>query len=575
MMSVSNILEMIGDRNYVSFDIYDTLVIRPYVLPTDLFRHLELISGRDGFAKSRIVSEKNARRKHHREVTLDEIYEEIDPHYCHLRTMEEEMEISLPLLNNNILALFKELTGLGKKIILTSDMYLPRSVIEAMLNRCGFFTYERLYISSETLKTKHTGELYRYILDDLQIKPQDLFHIGDNKHSDHDVPKSIGIRSYHIRRPIDEYAIGHKDEYRFYRRKKSLERSILLSLDMITGQTDDDWFDIGKRYGGPLATSFSMFINKESGDDSLFLYASRDGYNLKRVSEELYPNKRTEYVFTQRLILDVLTDSRLPYGKVELPSKLTDRYAYEKTSVAMRRILNFFKNDLRKDIPTDIHEMSAFYNSNANRLDELRKTRLDEYIKYLNDKCQSSDIHLIDCTTMRFSSQRLLESAIGKKVKGHYLVTLSDDNSVCYDSMCNWYLPVIGWVNIDIPEFFLCSPEYPLSGWDNGPIFDESDSDDGIRVAIYDSVSDGELEYARTYRSIFGRYMIPFDYWSVVKWSKISTVSGREYRKKMDTIRWASDPDHSHYLPLVTGSANVKQILKKMVISAIDKINHE
>lgn len=575
MKSTSDIEKMIRNREYVSFDIYDTLVIRPYVLPTDLFRHLELISGEEGFTKARIISERDARRRFHREITLDEIYQGINPQYRHLESMEKELEIDLPLLNKDIRNLIDELIGIGKKIILTSDMYLPRSVIEKMLNRCGFSAYDKLYVSSEVMKTKHSGELYKHILADLGIGPQDLFHIGDNKHSDHDVPESIGIKTYHIKRPIAEYAISHKDEYRFYKKKRSLERSIIVSLDMISEQSEDCWFDIGRRYGGPLATSFSMFINKESNDDSLFLYASRDGYNLMRISEELYPDNKAGYVFTQRLILDVLTDHRLPYGEVELPSKLTDRYAYERISVAIRRVLNFFKKDLGKDIPADVHEMAAFYNTNADRLDELRRARLNEYIDYLENKCQSSDIHLIDCTTMRFSSQKLMESTTGKKVKGHYLVTLSDDDSVRHDSMCDWYLPVIGWVNIDIPEFFLCSPEYPLSGWDNGPVFDESDVDDRIRVAIYDRVSDGELEYAKSYRSIFGRYMIPFDYWSVVKWSKMSIISGRGSRKKMDTIRWASDPDHSHYLPLVTGSTNIKQILKKIVISAIDKINHE
>ena len=40
MTDAADIVDRIGDRRYVSFDIYDTLVIRPYVRPTDLFRHV-------------------------------------------------------------------------------------------------------------------------------------------------------------------------------------------------------------------------------------------------------------------------------------------------------------------------------------------------------------------------------------------------------------------------------------------------------------------------------------------------------------------------------------------------------
>ena len=575
MTDVADVMDRIGDRKYVSFDIYDTLVIRPYVIPTDLFRHVESLYNREGFAESRVSAERTARRKHTGEVTLDQIYDEIDPTYCDLMSVETDMEINVPVLNKKIIPIIDGLKKTGKKIILISDMYLPGGVLERLLERLGFDSYDRLYVSSESKKTKHTGELFDLVLRDLGIGQEDIFHIGDNRHSDHNVPKRMGIDSFLIERPIDGYFRRHREEQRFYNKRKELERSIIVSLDMIMEQTDDDWFDIGRRYGGPLATSFSMFINRKSEDDSLFLYASRDGYNPKRISEELYPNNKTEYIFTQRLLLDVLTDSRLPYGKVVLPSKLTERYAYEKTSVAMRRILNFFRKDLGEEIPSDVNEMNRFYNNNSDTLDRLRKNRLKEYIDYLKEKCQSSDLHLIDCTTMRFSSQRLLESATGEKVTGHYLVTLSDDDTLEYDSMCDWYLPVIGWMNIDIPEFFLCSPEYPLSGWNNGPIFDYTDENDRARVGIYDRVSDGELEYARYYKSIFGKYMIPFDYWSVVKWSKMSIVSGKKCRRMMDTIKWASDPDHSEYLPLVTGSSSIRQILKKIVIGAIDKINHE
>ena len=69
--------------------------------------------------------------------------------------------------------------------------------------------------------------------------------------------------------------------------------------------------------------------------------------------------------------------------------------------------------------------------------------------------------------------------------------------------------------------------------------------------------------------------MIPFDYWSVVRWSKLSIASGSVYRDEMKKIMWASNPDHSDYVPLVTGSLSIRQILRKLFIGAISKINKE
>ena len=86
---LNNIKKMIIDENIkcVSFDIFDTLITRPFYVPSDLFRLLDQpfnkLSGKNSinFSKIRIESEKYVREKKYNnlklgeEVTLDEIYE--------------------------------------------------------------------------------------------------------------------------------------------------------------------------------------------------------------------------------------------------------------------------------------------------------------------------------------------------------------------------------------------------------------------------------------------------------------------------------------------------------------------
>ena len=574
MDSFEDIKNALGCKTCISFDIFDTILLRPYVRPTDLFRHIESLYKVEGFADERIRAEKNARKRFHREITLDEIYDELDEGFRHLKDREIEMEISVSLPNERMMSFYRELIGMEKRIVLISDMYLPPEVIARMLDKCGVAGYDRLYVSSEYKKTKICGELYDVVIDDLGITKDKMAHIGDNWNSDYRIPKKKGILSFHCRKPMDEYIRHHRDEYRFYSRKKTLNRSIIVSMDMIIGMSENVWFDMGRRFGGPLATSYSMLINSDPRD-CVYLYTSRDGYNLKRISEELYPENRTEYIYSQRLLLDVLTEEKLPYGKIDLPNKHSDRFMFERISASMRRVLKFFKNELDIEVPGDPEGIAALYNERIAEIDELRKKGLSNYLDYLKDKCRDDEISIIDCTTKKYSSQKLVENVIGRPVRGYYLVTLSDDDRYEHMAMCDWRSPAIGWMNIDIPEFFLCSPECPLSSWNDGPVFDNSSENETFRASIYGDVSDGELDYAKSYKKIFGKFMIPFDYWSVVKWSKMSAVRGSIHYDSLKKIKWASDPDHSDYMPLVTNIDSVKQIVRKLFITIISKINKE
>lgn len=54
----NNLIEKV---DIVSFDIFDTLLIRPYLSPEDLFEHIEKLYKLNGFKKERILAEKRSR----------------------------------------------------------------------------------------------------------------------------------------------------------------------------------------------------------------------------------------------------------------------------------------------------------------------------------------------------------------------------------------------------------------------------------------------------------------------------------------------------------------------------------
>lgn len=207
----------------VSFDIFDTLITRPFYEPLDMFRimdkdYRELTHNDVGinFSKIRVISENICRENKRntdpecQEVTLDEIYDTIHTQYEiskdvleKLKKKECEYEIRFCKRRDTIHELYELALDMGKKVIFTSDMYLPEDVIVKILKENGYTEYTKLYLSSTVKKIKWTGDLYRYVFKDMGLEPGEMIHMGDNFESDYKRAKELGMNSIHIPKTID------------------------------------------------------------------------------------------------------------------------------------------------------------------------------------------------------------------------------------------------------------------------------------------------------------------------------------------------------------------------------------
>lgn len=207
----------------VSFDIFDTLITRPFYEPLDMFRimdkdYRELTHNDVGinFSKIRVISENICRENKRntdpecQEVTLDEIYDTIHTQYEiskdvleKLKKKECEYEIRFCKRRDTIHELYELAFDMGKKVIFTSDMYLPEDVIVKILKENGYTEYTKLYLSSTVKKIKWTGDLYRHVFKDMGLEPGEMIHMGDNFESDYKRAKELGMNSIHIPKTID------------------------------------------------------------------------------------------------------------------------------------------------------------------------------------------------------------------------------------------------------------------------------------------------------------------------------------------------------------------------------------
>lgn len=198
---------------YVSFDIFDTLVLRPFLEPTDLYYFMEkefkkLVPCNFSFKGFRSEAEQKCRKMmkminpNFQDVTLTEIYEQMAKDFpvsedvCKkLQKREEELEIKFCTVRKTGKELYELAHTVGKKIILISDMYLEEETICEILKKNGYNLHENLFLSSKERCLKYNGDLFRVALQEYKIKPKSMLHIGDNWNVDYLKAQNLGCKS--------------------------------------------------------------------------------------------------------------------------------------------------------------------------------------------------------------------------------------------------------------------------------------------------------------------------------------------------------------------------------------------
>jgi len=191
----------------ISFDIFDTLLLRPFAKPTDLFMILGNKYNLMNFSKIRMDSEKEAReiRKvlyNNTEITLEDIYEIVEKKTGIKKEVgiqvEFETEMEFCFANPYIQRVYKLLKSKGKRMIACSDMYIPKEYMQKLLEKCGYTDFEEIYVSCDYNCSKRSKGLYDIVLSKLK-KDEKMVHIGDNHTTDILHAEEKGIKTKHYK----------------------------------------------------------------------------------------------------------------------------------------------------------------------------------------------------------------------------------------------------------------------------------------------------------------------------------------------------------------------------------------
>lgn len=295
-----------------SFDVFDTCIVRTWARPTDLFYFLAetLLSatgqpyGREEvgeLAALRVAAERQAHRKTTKQdVNLEDIYSELElTGWGFAKDEMREAEIRLELEAMRpvvpIRSRIEALRAAGKRVVFISDMYLPKPVIQEMLERCGFEVPEgTLYVSNDLDLTKRAGGLYKHVSEQEGIKARDLRHCGDGVESDF-----LGARKAGVRGELLTMTQLNRFEKAVLRvpsttpwvmsQLAGISRATRLSLakDDLEGSVD-----IASSVVAPLLVGFVLWALQDAKAKGLkrLYFVARDGQVLHKIARALDPD---------------------------------------------------------------------------------------------------------------------------------------------------------------------------------------------------------------------------------------------------------------------------------------------
>lgn len=312
--------DKLAKYDVISFDVFDTLVLRPFSSPTDLFFVLGEKLGYLDFENIRREMEwKTRQRKYrserHYEVTIEEIYKTMEEEAGVPQTVsgqEVALETEFCFANPYMLRVVEELRKRNKRLVLTSDMYLRAEQIEGILRNCGYQDFDAIYVSCEYRKSKNEGTLFE------EVKKQEgsnktFIHVGDHYLSDVKNPKEHGFETCHY---VNVNAVGMP--YRAEDMSAMIGSAYrgLVNAHIHNGlEQFSKAYEYGYIYGGLFVLGYCRFIHEQVRQRWIqkILFLARDGYVLKQVYEFLYPNEKTEYVYWSRLAATKMTSDYFKY----------------------------------------------------------------------------------------------------------------------------------------------------------------------------------------------------------------------------------------------------------------------
>lgn len=529
-MTREELMHQTENYDAVSFDLFDTLIMRQVLFPSDVF---ELVDERlrqhgimiEDFPARRMASEKELSRE--RAPRLTEIYSymkntyqiaEIEPEQ--MAVLEWEIDCGLVVPRKDVCEMFSSLVACGKKTYIISDSYYNRNQITSIMKKCGITKYTDVFVSCEyeTGKTQMLFQKYRE-----ETKVERYLHIGDDGTADIEYAQKNKIHACRIYSGMDllelagymglgDYTDALSDRIRigmFVSRVFNSPFQFETKARRIGVSTA---YDIGYVFFAPMICDFVLWFREQVGKFQLknILFCARDGYLIKQLYDELCNSISSIYFLT----------SRTAAIRAGMENEEDIRYVGE------MKFSGSLSEQMEKRFGIHIDEMgeqAELLDYKGKILSHCARNRKN-YRVYLNKlKLKEEDVAFFDFVA-KGTTQMYMDKLLSQHLKGIYFLRLDEEQ------MRGKNLDIISFYNDSerdssvifqdyyILETMLTAPMPSIKGFDEmgNPLYERETRKAGD-IWCFQEAQEGIREYFREYL-------------------KLCPISARKIDKKLDEV---------------------------------------
>lgn len=305
-LTQEDVMHRIDCAEYVSFDIFDTLLGRRVLNPEDLYlgveRQFSSWTWPEGaYSKAR----REAERSLGSAAGIDAIYLCVQKKLgispataAELMELEWELERQNVYLRRDMEPLFRYAEESAKQVALISDMFWPADRLWSLLAEKGLQTDAPIFVSCEAGCSKEDGGLYSVYLKQTGAAPENCLHIGDNRYADIEAARRAGLSVCQVlsasqmleasaAQSLLDHTITIQDRNtigKWTAARCASPFALHKGKGRISVETP---YELGYDFLGPLVDFWLDWLRKELRNQNLgrMLFPSRDGFLLHRLYE--------------------------------------------------------------------------------------------------------------------------------------------------------------------------------------------------------------------------------------------------------------------------------------------------
>lgn len=424
----------------VSFDIFDTLVLRPTIHNDDIlrlyFKQLKSEYNID-IESDRLSAQEELQNPF---ASLKEIWYHIAKKRAFsvefaklLASKEYKFDTQFLSMRRSGKTLYDYAISCGKKVIIVSDMYYSSDQLNNILTKCGYTDVANIYVSCECHAVKRNGMIFKNVLEHENIDcPSDILHIGDSKKADFFGAQQAGLQSVHIPSNISQFlkTYGGKKMRSLF--GTTVYESLIYGTAINTLYENDaheeNMFSL-KTFACliifPMLLHVALLLhsNPDIQDKQIYHvinFVSRDGYLTKKAYDTLSLHFSDSlpscYLSTSRISCSILTENsffdRMYANYIPATCTLSEFIGTFFMSEKLRQKLMLLLNQQDLSIPVKLNDQKCknLLIDFVNELEIIHKAQKQATMEYYSKMINGSKrVIIVDCGFSGTISEYLTE----------------------------------------------------------------------------------------------------------------------------------------------------------------------